>query len=135
MRLSAKLLVNWANVNQFDYTTINQWQIRAGDPNTLYFQLVDLDQDGLRYIPGVGMQNQPAGVVVTMPSIDNTKVLQFQAIQADANDASIWKVVIASTQIPNTGNVIFNVMEGSASRSFSVMAGLSVELPGASGSC
>jgi hypothetical protein len=133
MRLSANFVVNWANVNQFAYE--EQWKIRAGDPNTLYFQLVDLDQNSIRYLAGIGMTNQPYGVVVTCPSVDNSKVLQFQAIQADVNDASIWKIVIAPTQIPSSGNVVFNVIEGSNSRTFKIMNGLNVELPGADGSC
>ncbi len=151
MRLSANFIVNYANVNQFAYQ--DQWKIRAGDPVTLYFQLVDLDQNqyslsstsllggpnnataALRYMVGIGSSNQPASIVVTCPSIDNSKVLQFVATQADPNDASIWKIQIAPTQIPSSGNVIFMVIEGSNKRSFNKMNALAVELPGADGSC
>jgi hypothetical protein len=144
MRLSANIIVNFANVNQFNY--VEQWAIRAGDPNSLYFQLVDLDQAnrcggcdnqrGLRYIAGLGLGiGQTFGVVVTVPSIDNTKILQFQAVQADPNDASIWKIAILPTQIPSSGNVVFQVIEGNATRTFSVQNAMRTELPGADGSC
>lgn len=133
MRLSANFVVNYANVNQFSYQ--DQWQMRGGDPVTLYFQLVDLDQNGLRYLAGIGLQNQPYGVTVTCPSIDDSKVLQLTAVQVDANDASLWKITIASTQIPSSGNVMFMITEGSANRTFKKMNGMQVELPGADGSC
>lgn len=133
MRLSANFVVNYANINQFDYE--DQWKMRAGDPTTLYFQLTDLDQNSLRYLAGIGSQNQPYSVIVTCPSIDNSKILQFNAIQVDVNDASIWKIVIASTQIPSSGNVIFAVIEGANTRTFKKMNGLAVEIVGADGSC
>ena len=133
MRLSASLIVNYGNINLFSYT--NQWKVRGGDPNTLYFQLIDLDQNSLRYLAGIGSSNQPFTIVVTIPSIDNSKVLQFTAIQADPNDSSIWKINVASTQFLNTGNVFFQVIEGSNTRNFKLMNALRVELPGQDGSC
>jgi hypothetical protein len=133
MRLSCNFVVNYANVNQFAYQ--NQWQMRAGDPVTLYFQLVDLDQAGLRYLAGIGMQNQPYSVVVTCPSIDDSKVLQFPATQVDPNDASLWQIIIAPTQIPSSGNVIFTVYEGTNTRRFNKMNALKVEIPGGDGGC
>lgn len=151
MRLSANFVVNYANVNQFAFQ--DQWKIRAGDPVTLYFQVVDLDQNqyslqstsllggtnnataALRYMVGIGSGNTPASIIVTMPSIDNSKVLQFIATQADPADASLWKFVIAPTQVPSSGNVNFQVIEGSNKRTFSKMNAIAVELPGADGSC
>jgi len=78
-RLSARAIVNYANINNFSYA--NQWIVNAGDPLTLYFQIVDLDQGpyavigtpynilgqnsqlsgnvGLRYIPGAECANGP----------------------------------------------------------------------------
>jgi hypothetical protein len=134
MRLSAKIIVNYANINQFAYSE-EQWKIRAGDPNTLYFQLVDLDQKELRYLLGLGASNQPDAIVVTCPSIDNSKCLQFQAIQADVADSSVWKIEIAPTQIPCSGNVIFTVTEGSTVRHFRLINAMHVELPGCDGGC
>ena len=133
MRLSANLIVSYANVNQFSYE--NQWQIRAGEPNTLYFQLVDLDQNKLRYLPGIGGSNQPYGVSVKFPSIDDAQVINATAVQADVADNSVWKVSLSASQTPKSGNVIFTVTEGSASRSFKMLNGLLVEFPGNDGSC
>lgn len=140
MKLSSKALVNYADINNFSYA--NQWEIRSGEPNTLYFQLFDLDQGraansantGLRYIPGVGSSNQPFGVIVTFPSIDDAKTLAISAVQADANDASIWKISLSSTQIPGSGNVLFAVTEGSVTRRFSILNLISVENPNGGGS-
>jgi hypothetical protein len=156
MRLSARPLLNYANVNSFSYG--NQWIIRAGDPNTLYFQVVDLDQGpasvvggpnpifgfqsaqplsgniGLRYMVGVGSQNTPSGVTATFPSIDDTQVIMAQAIQ-DPNDKSIWSVTLGPNQKPNSGNVIFAVAEGNLIRRFSVLNMISVEYPQNDGAC
>lgn len=156
MRLYARPLLNFANVNSFSYG--NQWTVRAGDPNTLYFQVVDLDQGpanviggplpifgfqsapvlsgnvGLRYIVGVGSSNQPDGILVTFPSIDDTQVITAQAIQ-DPDDGSIWKVVLGQNQKPNSGNVIFAVTEGNSTRRFSVLNLISVDYPQNDGMC
>lgn len=122
MRLSAKSLLNFNSVNS--YTPANQWTIRAGETNTLYFQLIDLDQAGLRYIAGVGGS---ASVQVTFPSIDDSQVISVAAV-ANANDASIWSVSLSSVQVPNSGNVQFAVTETSTRR-FSVTNMISVEYP------
>jgi hypothetical protein len=137
MRIFAKAIVNYTDVNHFAYA--NQWIIRSGDQVTLYFQLVDLDQGSLRYMTGVGVSNQPVTVTVTFPSnaaalntfnndtnggfvpfgstlvfpvIDPAQVFVVTAALADPNDPSIWKIVLAPTQIPNSGNVQFSVIEG-----------------------
>lgn len=154
MRLSAKPIINFSNVNNYSFG--NQWIIRSGDPNTLYFQVLDIDQAiqgnnagvsifsgitavgttaGLRYLLGIGGSNQPYGITVTFMSIDNTKKIEVQAVQIDANDSSIWKVSLASTQTPGGGNVQFAIQEGSAIRRFSVLNMLSVEFPTNNGSC
>lgn len=134
MRLSSKAILNFANINNFDFG--NQWAVRAGDPNTLYFQLVDLDQmdpptkSALRYIPASG-----AIVTVTFPSIDSAAVVTVTAALANAADGSLWSVALTSTQIPATGNVLMSVNEGGAVRTFSVINMMSVEYPSTSNSC
>lgn len=181
MRLSARAIVNYANINQFSYG--NQWVVRAGDSLELYFQIIDLDQapeatignaifqnqasllsneGGLRYLVGVGTANQPFSVQVIFPSntaalntlvnasnqggypaantlnfpnIDQEEVLAVNAVQADPNDSSIWKVSIPSGQIPNSGNVLFAITEGGKTRRFSAGNLISVEMPGNDGGC
>lgn len=154
MRLSVRPLLNYVNVNNFSYG--NQWLIRAGDPNTLYFQVVDLDQGpasvigrpdpifgfgangslsgniGLRYM--VGVTNTPAGITVTFPSIDDTQVINAAAVQ-DPNDKSIWSVTLGPNQKPASGNVQFAIAEGNQIRRFSALNVLGVEDPTNDGSC
>lgn len=155
MRLSARPIVNYCNVNDFAYG--NQWTVRAGDPLTLYFQIVDLDKGpyalvgdsnnlfgqasqlqgsvGLRYIVGVGTDNQPSQVLVTFPSIDDDAAITAIATQADPNDGSIWKLTLQPNQQPSGGAVQFAVTEGSATRRFNVQGMLSVEYPMNDGCC
>lgn len=128
MRLYAKPIINYNNINSFIYG--NQWIIRAGDPNTLYFQLVDLDQNELRYMAGV---SQAVSLSVIFPSIDDSKTITAIATQ-ETSDKSIWKVSVASNQQPNSGNVKFSITEGSTTRSFSVLNMVSVEYT-QNGSC
>jgi hypothetical protein len=136
MRLSATLLNNYNNINSFDTTL--QWKVRNGEPNTLYFQLEDLDQNcgqGLRYLAGIGSQNQPYAVFVKFLSIDNTQVLNIQAIQADVNDSSVWSVTISQVQTPCSGNVLFTVIQGNVTRTFNVMNAIAVDFASNCGDC
>ena len=151
MRLSCVSIKNFSNINDFQYSS--QWTIRATDPNTLYFQVVDLDKTtGLpnsapvnagfggvmssypqRYISGIGGSNQPASVTVTFPSLDPTQTVVVSATQ-DSNDGSIWNVLLSGIISPSSGNVQFQITEGSTTRVFSVPNMISVEQLNA-GSC
>jgi hypothetical protein len=132
MRLSAIPLINYQNVNSF--CTANQWQIRALEINTLYFQLIDLDNScgmnscPMRYIAGVGSSNQPASMIVTFPSIDCTQTIRATATQ-DPNDGSIWSVTLSSVQRPYGGSVQFALTQGNNTNYFSVLNMLCVENP------
>lgn len=130
-RLSAKPLVNFQNINSFKYA--NQWNINAGNSNVLYFQLVDLDQCGLRHLAGIGTSNQPDAVRVTFPSIDNAQVLTFLATQ-DSNDSSVFSITIPFTNTPCGGNVVFQVFEGNNIQSFTVLQMIVVGTPENNGS-
>lgn len=159
MRISAKAVLNYTDINHFVYG--NQWIVRAGDPNTLYFQLVDLDQAGLRYMTGVGSANQPVTVTVTFPTnaavlstynadtnggfipfgttlafpqTDPAQVFTVTASQASTSDPSLWSISLGPVQIPNSGNVQFTVMEGTNVRRFFVTNMISVDHLN-SGSC
>ncbi len=149
-RLSAQAIIAYQNINSFNYA--NQWSMNAGDTVTLYFQVIDLDQGvgntlsnqpfrygyplqspigqpALRYLLGIGTQNQPYSIVVTFPSIDNSKVIQLNAFQASPNDSSIWGVNIPSVYTPQSGAVFFTVKEGNFIRNFSVINLITVEYP------
>jgi hypothetical protein len=125
-RLSARPIVNFQNVNSFKYA--NQWEISAGNTNTLYFQLVDLDQCGLRYLPGGCVEGVPLALRVNFPSIDCSQVLTLLA-QQNTCDGSIWSVAIPSISTPQTGNVMFQLFEGNNIQSFAVLQMLVVNYP------
>ena len=127
-RLSAKPIINFQNINSFDYA--EQWIVRAGDQTTLYFQMVNLDgcpQDcPLRYILGLGSSNMPVQVRVTFPSIDCNSAFTLIA-QQDPNDGSVFSVVIPYTSTPQTGNVQFVVYQGNNVSNFNVLQMMVVE--------
>lgn len=136
MRLSAKTVINYGNINNFDFA--NQWMVRAGDPNSLYFQLVDLDKVDntpckapLRYIP----QNAPIVVTVTFPSIDDATQIVATASPVDASDGSLWRVDLTPAQIPGSGAVQFAISENGVIRRFGVLSMITVEFPDSDGSC
>ena len=154
MRLSANLIRTYCSVNSFGF---GDWSIRANEPNTLYFQLVDLDQmpwiirqntswpgivqitddhNTLRYLTGQGVGTTPVIVTVTFPSMDcNSSALTVTATAVDPADASLFKVDLTALQVPGSGNVIFSVQEGVVTRKFLVMDAISVENPLSSGQC
>ncbi len=126
MRLSSKPIVNFQNINSFKFAP--QWEVSARDTNVLYFQIIDLDQCGLRYIAGIGSSNEPVGVRVTFPSIDCSQIITLVAAQ-DPNDGSVWSVSIPSTSTPQTGNVRFQLFEGNNSKNWSVLQMMVVNYP------
>lgn len=159
MRISAKAIINYSDINSFSFA--NQWSINEGDSSNLYFQLVDLDRSGLRYLLGIGSSNQPYSVNVTFPSnqvalntysnatnqgfapilntlnfptIDSSLITSFAGIQADANDPSVWKAVIPAGTSISSGNVLFSVTQGSNVTTFNVINLLQVQ-PLNPGSC
>lgn len=153
MKLSANLIKSFNSVNSFAF---GDWSIRANEPNTLYFQLIDLDQqpcqaapqtswpglapspckDALRYIPGLGVGGTPVVVTVIFPALgcDSTG-LTIVATPVSAADGSLFSVALTSLQVPGSGNVIFTVQEGSVTRKFYVQDGISVEDPSSLGQC
>jgi hypothetical protein len=154
MNLTALPIKTWGYVNF--YVLGNEWNVEAGNTERLYFQIVDTDQAianniqgfgiftgtspagttaGLRYLLGVGSENQPYGVTVSFPSIDTCNYLTLTAVQASIYDSSIWYVTLASNQIPGSGNVLFSVQQGSTTKRFSVTNMISVNDPTSNGSC
>jgi hypothetical protein len=121
MRLSARTIKNFNNVNSFDYST--EWNIRAGEANTLYFQLVDLDQDGLRYMP----TNASCSVQLTFPALNPLNVIVKPATQADPLDRSVWKVSLSDTEVPSSGNVQLSLTEGGVVKKASLLDAIVVE--------
>lgn len=154
MKLNANLIRSYNSVNSF---TFGDWSIRANEPNTLYFQLVDLDQipwmtyppsiwpnviqqstnqNALRYLTGIGGSNQPVIVTVLFPTLScGDNPLSIVAVLVDPSDTSLFKVDLTALQVPGSGNVIFSVQEGSTTRKFFVQDGISVEDTSNLGQC
>ncbi len=106
MLLTAQFLNNYVNVNSFDvgtYTTLTE-----GDSPTLYLQLVDATNDGLRYVPAAG-----ATLQVTIDNINNARRFVRFASQPATGDSSIWSFPILSTDgILGTVSLKLQLTEG-----------------------
>ena len=129
MRLTSVAITNFSTIN--DFQEIGQWTIRATDPNTLYYQLFDLDNvttmsspylplnGGFfnaaipslpqRYIAGVGSNNQPFSMTVTFPSLNAGNTLTYTTTP-NPYDGSVWSITLPgytnAAQAPSSGNVI-----------------------------
>ena len=149
-RLTSTPIINFSNIN--DFQNSSQWTIRATDPNTLYFQLFDLDNVvGLspyaplnsgffnaaiqsspqRYMAGVGASNQPFSMTVTFPSLDPRRIFTFNAT-VDPNDSSVWSIALpgySSLAIaPSSGNVLFSLTQGTKIWTWTVVNMIAVEM-------
>jgi len=149
-RLTSTPIINFSNINDFQESS--QWTIRATDPNTLYFQLFDLDNVvGLspyaplnsgffnaavqsspqRYMAGVGGSNQPFSMTVTFPSLDPRRTFTYTATP-DPNDSSVWSFNLpgyASAAVaPASGNVLFSLTQGTKIWTWTVINMIAVEM-------
>jgi hypothetical protein len=158
MRLTSQAIINFSNIN--DFQTASQWTIRASDPNTLYYQLFDLDNQNTaspasffplnggffnaaiqtapqRYLAGVGSSNQPFTMTVTFPSLNVGNTLTFVATP-NPNDSSVWSFSIpgyANVGVaPSSGNVVFTLTQGINTWTWTVINMLAVEMTNC-GSC
>jgi hypothetical protein len=116
MLLSARILKDCANVNNFEYS--DSCQFTKGDVVDALFQLTDLTLDtssenflppGRRYMPAVG-----ATLQCVVESIDDVKTITRPAVQPFSNDGSIWKIsFLSSDVIEGTANLRLTLTEGS----------------------
>lgn len=115
MLLSARPLRDVANVNTF--RPADRWQMMEGDAPSLYFQLVDksvdLPVEGFnppyrRYMPAAG-----ATLQVTLESLNSAKQIVRFATQPFAQDPSIWRLNLLSTDpIRGTVSMRLKLTEG-----------------------
>jgi hypothetical protein len=121
MRLGLRILNVGASVN--NHKQVDQISIARGETLDLCFQLVDEDQDGLRYVPAAGatvrFQIPRADQVIAAPlntrqTINNG--VDRQAVAAWDGDRSCWKVTLtgAETSQMVSGSVRATVTEGSS---------------------
>lgn len=154
-RLTSTPIINFSTIN--DFQTSSQWTIRATDPNTLYFQLFDLDNTSTspyaplnsgffnaaiqtspqRYIAGVGGSNQPFSMTVTFPSLDPSNTFTYNATP-DPNDASVWSFNLpgyaSAAAAPASGNVVFSLTQGTKIWTWTTSNMVAVEMTN-QGSC
>lgn len=134
MRLNAKILKNVASVNNWSYA--NQATVQEGQSNEIYFQIVDYDQipgaDKSSALPDSPLRYIPQGTVVTLsasfPSIDSAQEFTVIGIQPFADDKSIWKVTLLSTQIPKSGNFKIKLIEDGNSKNILAKNAVTVNL-------
>ncbi len=133
MRLNAKILKNVANVNNWQYA--NQASIQEGQANEIYFQFVDYDKvpgsDKSSALPDSPLRYMPQGEVsvsATFPSIDTALEFTVVATQPFADDKSIWKVSLLSTQLPKSGNFKIKLTEDGADKNILAKNAIAVDL-------
>jgi hypothetical protein len=114
MKLTAKALQNVDSVNAFKYSS--QVEGFEGQPNDLYFQLFD-EHRGLRYIPASG-----SSLKVTFQNVDTSLNYDKVATNPFADDRSIFKISLASTETFSTGGLKFVLTEGGIDKPFYVMS-------------
>lgn len=136
MRLSAKIMKNVLDVNHWQHS--NQAHISEGQSNDIYVQLVDLEwstksspeqsvafmQYPIRYIS----QATSITVKAKFLSIDDAQEFEITATQPFAQDKSIFKFSLTSSQIPNAGNMIISINEDGVEKSFVIKQAIEVEL-------
>lgn len=131
MVLSSKILKNVDSLNAWQYA--DSWSVGRdgdlGEPATLYFQIVDLDRDGIRFMP-----SDLAGMQVIFPALNDALVLTKVAEMAFPNDdRSIWKVELLATDLPQGGVVRFELTDGGVTRRWSVQGALKINKVNAGG--
>lgn len=122
MLISARPLKNFQNINS--YLQATEWTVRKDEPKRIYLQLVDLEQDGLRYLS----QATAYSLSVTFPALNPLNAITKAATQASALDRSIWYVDLSANENPSTGSVKVSITEDGVTKSFSMMSALTVEL-------
>ena len=134
MRLSAKLLQNVINVNHWEYA--NEIYIGEGNVNEFYFQLVNLSkspnpEDGIGILPEFPMrymsQASAISIKVFFDSIDDDEEFEINATQPFADDKSIWKISLTSSQTPKAGAIKITVTEDGVEKSFIVQSAIVVD--------
>lgn len=120
MQLSTVFLQRVVNVNS--WATQTQWSATEGNVNTLYFQIVDLEEGGIRYLT----QATAYSVSAIFPSICDDMQYTIVATQPFADDKSIWKVILTNLQVPHSGNVQFSITEDTVTTYWFALNGIRV---------
>lgn len=121
MLLSARFLIDVANVNSFEYSP--QLEMSVGDAQTMYFQLVDssIDRSEHGFSPAGRRYAAPVGstLAVTFVNVDDAKQFNRSAVQPFPGDLSMWSVPILSTD-PLVGSINLKMVLSEPGRKLSV---------------
>ena len=135
MRLTAKILKNVANVNQWQFA--NLAFVFEGQANDIYIQIADLSKTPaidievsttfpefpLRYLS----QASVLAVSLVFDAINDTEELDISGSQPFTDDKSIWKFSLTSSQLPKSGNMQLKIVEDGVTRTFLVINTIKVE--------
>lgn len=132
MRLSARPLKNVHSLNSFSYANQLFVSAEAGEAEAtdLFVQIVDLDQEGIRYMPSSG-----AVLTAIFPALDDEDNVSRIAVQPFPQDPSIWRIPMLAGDMVSGGNMIFAITEGGVTKKFVVQNALVVEQIGQGGCC
>jgi len=133
MRLGIKILNTSATVNQYKH--VDSITIARGETVEVIFQLVDLDQNGLRYIPEDGatvqvqIARQPEILKVNQSSrqtIDHS--IDREAGEAFNGDRSVWKLPLVEADTKNmvSTSIKIIVTEGQKKKIASVQQAIKI---------
>jgi hypothetical protein len=119
MRFAIQIIkVNSVN----SYKKANFLEINQGETADLYFQLIDKDQDGLRYLPASGATCyvEIPRFPEYMPTISNVRQevdysIRRNAVQPFAGDGSIWMMPLTAGDTENimSSDIRVTLTEGS----------------------
>ena len=122
MRLSARILENVANINNWDIA--DEATLQDGEINTFHIQLLNHSKEDIRYITEAAIYS----VKVCFLSIDDAQEIEVSASQPFTDDKSIWKVSLTASQTPKSGAFIIKLTENGVERKIKVEQSLIVEL-------
>jgi len=108
MRLSAAVLKNFSDSNNFEYAA--QFEYNQGTSDQLYIQLTNGDRKLCnniyqRYVPPAG-----SSVVIRIDHLNTACVIERIAT-VDPNDSSIWWIPLLATDKVGSGNIHITVTE------------------------
>lgn len=106
MNFAVRLLDNVCNVN--DFNEVETIELIRGNPYSLYFRVVQPNQDNLRYVPAT-----PTAGLVKFKHLEDGKSISRAAAQPFPGDTSIWKVDILPTDEVQFNSMTFQLTEGS----------------------
>lgn len=120
MRIEAKILEFGATEN--DFKRVSQVTFSQDETIDLFFQFVDKDKDGLRYIPAssatvlveIARFPEVFGTISNVREVKDFSVRQA-AVEAFSGDRSVWKTPLTAIQTAEmmSSNVRITLTEGS----------------------